>query len=68
MTSDEKPTGGRFTGHGPEWRSSGLAAQDAQAATAWVEQIIDRRSMLTGKDRVADVRDAMWELEKDGQI
>ncbi len=68
MTSDEKATGGRFTGHGPEWRSSSLAAQDAQAATVWVEQIIDRRSMLTGKDRVADVRDAMWELEKDGQI
>ncbi len=24
--------------------------------------------MLTNKDRVADVRDSMWQLEKDGQI
>ena len=68
MTSDEQAAGGRFTGHGPEWRSSGLNAQDARTATVWVEQVIDRRAMLTGKDRVADVRDAMWELEKDGQI
>ena len=68
MTSDEQAAGGRFTGHGPEWRSSGLNAQDARTATVWVEQIIDRRAMLTGKDRVADVRDARGELEKDGQI
>jgi len=24
--------------------------------------------MLTNKDRVADIRDAMWQLEKDGEI
>jgi heterodisulfide reductase subunit B len=34
----------------------------------WVDQIVNRRSMLTNKDRVEDVRDAMWELEKDGEI
>ena len=64
----DKPTGERFTGHGPEWRDSDLSPQDAQVATAWVEQRIDKRSMLTNKDRVEDVRDAMWELEKDGEI
>lgn len=68
MTFDEQTPGQRFTGHGPEWQNSRLAPQDAQVATVWVEQVINRRSMLTGKDRVADVRDAMWQLEKDGQI
>ena len=29
---------------------------------------IDKRSMLTNKDRVEDVRDIMWQLEKDGEI
>ena len=58
----------RFTGHGTEWRDSNLSAKDAMVATAWVEQKVDKRSMLTNKDRVEDVRDAMWELEKDGEI
>jgi heterodisulfide reductase subunit B len=58
----------RFTGHGPEWRDAGLSAGEARMATAWVEQKVDRRSMLTGKERVEDVRDAMWQLEKDGEI
>jgi heterodisulfide reductase subunit B len=62
-------TGGeRFTGHGAEWRASGLSARAAAKATSWVEQRIDRRSMLTNKDRVEDVRDVMWQLEKDGEI
>ncbi|MDX1424591.1 MAG: heterodisulfide reductase-related iron-sulfur binding cluster [Kiloniellales bacterium] len=60
--------GERFTGHGAEWSESGLSPADAQRATAWVEQRIDRRSMLTNKDRVEDVRDIMWQLEKDGEI
>ncbi|MDE2304717.1 MAG: heterodisulfide reductase subunit B [Gammaproteobacteria bacterium] len=67
-----KPTDGQpgehLTGHGPEWKGAGLNTRDAQVATAWVEQIIDKRSMLTNKDRVEDVRDAMWQLEKDGEI
>ena len=58
----------RFTGHGAEWRDANLSATDAAAATQWVEQKIDRRSMLTNKDRVEDVRDIMWQLEKDGEI
>ncbi len=60
--------GTRFTGHGAEWRDSQLSAEDARTATSWVEQKIDKRSMLTNKDRVADVRDIMWQLEKDGEI
>jgi heterodisulfide reductase subunit B len=60
--------GERFTGHGAEWKSANLSAGEAATATAWVEQRIDRRSMLTNKDRVEDVRDIMWQLEKDGQI
>jgi heterodisulfide reductase subunit B len=71
MTTDGKVPahpGEHFTGHGAEWRPANLSAGEAARATAWVEQRIDRRSMLTNKDRVSDVRDAMWELEKDGQI
>ncbi len=63
-----KGDAGRFTGHGAEWRPANLSAGEAATATAWVEQRIDKRSMLTNKDRVEDVRDAMWQLEKDGQI
>ena len=58
----------RFTGHGSEWKDANLSKQEAHVATVWVDQIIDKRSMLTNKDRVEDVRDAMWELEKDGEI
>jgi heterodisulfide reductase subunit B len=57
-----------FTGFGAEWRPSNLTPSEARAATSWVEAKIDRRSMLTNKDRVADIRDAMWQLEKDGEI
>lgn len=60
--------GERFTGHGAEWRDSNLSPADAQVATAWVEQRINKRAMLTTKQRVDDVRDQMWELEKDGEI
>jgi heterodisulfide reductase subunit B len=69
MTGDKDSNGGeRFTGHGSEWNNSSLSGQDAQTATAWVEQKIDKRSMLTNKDRVEDVRDIMWQLEKEGEI
>jgi heterodisulfide reductase subunit B len=70
MTTDTKTPapGERFTGHGPEWRDANLNKQDAVTATVWVEQIINKRSMLTQKDRVEDVRDIMWQLEKEGEI
>jgi heterodisulfide reductase subunit B2 len=60
--------GERLTGHGPEWKDAHLSTREAAIATAWVEQKIDKRSMLTNKDRVEDIRDAMWQLEKDGEI
>jgi len=70
MTTDAKTPapGERFTGHGPEWRDANLSKTDAVTATVWVEQIINKRSMLTQKDRVEDVRDIMWQLEKEGEI
>ena len=57
-----------FTGHGTEWRDANLKPEEAQAATQWVEAKIDKRSMLTNRERVEDVRDIMWQLEKDGEI
>ena len=69
MTGDSSGQDGeRFTGHGSEWRDARLSPQDAQTATAWVEQKIDKRSMLTNKERVHDIRDVMWQLEKEGEI
>ena len=60
--------GERFTGHGAEWRDANLSPAEAEVATAWVEARINKRSMLTTKQQVDDVRDTMWELEKDGEI
>ena len=60
--------GERLTGHGAEWNNANLSSEDARTATAWVEARVDKRSMLTDKDRVEDVRDIMWQLEKDGEI
>jgi len=68
MTGKTPENGERFTGHGAEWRPAHLSPDDAMTATAWVEQKIDKRSMLTNKDRVEDVRDLMWQLKKDGEI
>ncbi|NNG04434.1 MAG: heterodisulfide reductase subunit B [Inquilinus sp.] len=68
-TGNGKQTGGeRFTGHGSEWTDAKLSPAESRLATSWVEQRIDRRSMLTDKDRVEDVRDIMWQLERDGEI
>ena len=58
----------RFTGHGAEWRDSNLSPGEAKIATSWVELKIDKRAMLTQKDRVEDVRDLMWQLEREGEI
>ncbi len=69
MTDQHRPPEAeRFTGHGHEWRDSDLSGDEARVATEWVERRVDRRSMLTDKDRVEDVRDALWELERDGEI
>jgi heterodisulfide reductase subunit B len=68
MATGKRNGGERFTGHGAEWRDAKLNSEDARIATSWVELKIDKRSMLTNKDRVEDVRDIMWQLEKDGEI
>ena len=66
--SNGNGSGERFTGHGSEWRDANLKPEEAKIATAWVEQVINKRSMETNKDRVKDVRDEMWQLEKEGEI
>ncbi len=58
----------RLTGHGSEWRDAKLSPDQARTATSWVEARIDKRALGVGKNRVEDVRDAMWQLEKDGEI
>ncbi len=68
MSTTDNGNGERFTGHGAEWRDSNLNPAEAAVATNWVEQKIDKRSMLTNKERVEDVRDILWQLEKDGEI
>ena len=68
MDDNKDQPGQRFTGHGAEWTPPRLSPEEARTATSWVEQRVDRRSMQTNKDRVEDVRDLMWELEKDGEI
>lgn len=63
---DENTSG--FKGFGAEWRATQLPAEQARRATDWVEARIDKRALLTSKERKHDVRDLMWELEKDGEI
>jgi len=65
---DDKPVEGAYAGFGSEWRPARLSPEEARAATSWVETRIDRRSTLTSKQKVEDVRDIMWQLEKDGEI
>lgn len=66
--SGTEENGERFTGHGNEWRDAKLTPEQARVATSWVELKVDKRSMLTNKDRVEDPRDMMWQLEKEGEI
>ena len=65
--ADNKNPGSGFEGFGAEWKATSLSAADARRATDWVEARIDRRALLTGK-RKEDVRDIMWQLEKEGEI
>ncbi|MCB1456205.1 MAG: heterodisulfide reductase subunit B, partial [Nitratireductor sp.] len=59
---------GAFGGFGAEWQPSNLSREEARRATDWVEAKIDKRALLTSKERKEDIRDAMWQLEKDGEI
>ncbi|WP_418127987.1 heterodisulfide reductase-related iron-sulfur binding cluster [Thermithiobacillus tepidarius] len=54
-------------GHGAFFQATNLSAQEAEAATAWVRKHVDRRTIDLG-ERMDDVREHMWELEKEGEI
>jgi heterodisulfide reductase subunit B len=54
-------------GHGSFFQESNLSPEDAAAATEWVRKHVDKRTVDLG-ERMDDIRDHMWELEKDGQI
>ena len=60
--------GGHYAGFGPEWQPAPLAPAEARRATDWVEARIDRRALLVNREQVEDVRERMWQLEKDGEI
>ena len=47
--------------------AAGLAGAEAATATEWVRKHVDKRTVDLG-ERMDDIRDHMWELEKDGQI
>ncbi|MEX5729576.1 heterodisulfide reductase subunit B [Rhodovulum iodosum] len=68
MTTDKDSEGGAFGGFGAEWKPSNLTPDEARRATDWVAQKIDKRALLTGKERKEDIRDHMWELEREGEI
>ena len=59
---------GAYNGFGADWTPTSLSQNEAQRATDWVAAKIDKRALLTGKDRKEDARDIMWQLEKDGEI
>ena len=54
-------------GHGSFFQDTNLNANEAEAATEWVRRQVDRRTVDLG-DRMDDIREHMWELEKDGEI
>ena len=58
------PASGGIAGHGAFFQPTDLAPEDARKATAWVEKVIDKRSVELG-GRMDDVRDHMFELERD---
>ena len=62
-----QPTSGGIAGHGAFFQPTNLSPEDARTATAWVEKVIDKRSLDLGQ-RMDDVREHMWELERDGEI
>ncbi len=56
-----------IAGHGSFFQQTNLSPEEAARATEWVRKHVDRRTIDLG-ERMDDVRDHMWELEKDGQI
>ncbi|SFD79510.1 heterodisulfide reductase subunit B, partial [Thiohalospira halophila DSM 15071] len=65
---DPNTTGAEgVAGHGSFFQDTNLNANEAEAATEWVRRQVDRRTVDLG-DRMDDIREHMWELEKDGEI
>jgi len=58
---------GGIAGHGSFFQPSDLSPEEAQAATEWVRKEVDKRRYQNA-ERVEDVREHMWELEKEGEI
>ena len=56
-----------IAGHGSFFQSTNLSKEDAETATDWVRKHVDRRALDLG-NRLDDVREHMWELEKEGEI
>ncbi|HKK14922.1 MAG TPA: heterodisulfide reductase-related iron-sulfur binding cluster [Gammaproteobacteria bacterium] len=56
-----------IAGHGSFFQATDLSRDEAVKATEWVRKHVDRRTVDLG-DRMDDVREHMWELEKDGEI
>jgi len=61
------PASGGIAGHGAFFQPTDLAPEDARKATAWVEKVIDKRSVELG-GRMDDVREHMFALEREGEI
>lgn len=56
-----------IAGHGSFFQTTDLSKEQAVQATEWVRKHVDRRTIDLG-DRMDDVREHMWELEKEGEI
>ncbi|MBU2763842.1 heterodisulfide reductase subunit B, partial [Acidithiobacillus caldus] len=63
----ENTTQQGVAGHGAFFQDTNLKAEEAEAATAWVRSHVDRRTVDLG-ERMGDIREHMWELEKEGEI
>src|SRR5690606_21916661 len=47
----DKDSTGAYSGFGAEWRATQLRPDEAKRATDWVEAKIDKRALLTSKER-----------------
>jgi len=56
-----------IAGHGSFFQPTDLSPEEAQAATEWVRKEVDKRR-YQNEERVEDIREHMWELEKEGEI
>ena len=61
------PDGQGIAGHGSIFQETNLSRDEAVKATEWVRKHVDRRTVDLG-ERMDDIREHMWELEKDGEI